>query len=565
MQKLDEDGNTAAAQQSADALLDTVLGYAPAGETAAFREADLLSRMVAQLSVAPKASQRDLIKLFRTKPALAQAVVWTIKPGDDIPRVYALLDRLRRERPDQLDAFANLAAAVCVVYDKPPRKVAFETPKKPIFLKPADPLAVFDYFTQNDQRMVLGIKGMPPGLLVYVVDMTEPQTDWDWALAKYKGDAHIGRHYDDVQYDKSMLHPGGVKKWVPDGWSLQNILKYGGVCEDQAYFASGIAKANGIPACFVSSRSGQVGHAWVGAIELSGRTAAWNFSYGRFGDYNNLRGTVVDPQTGEKLADGTVALLAESLTGDADACRDAIAMTDCAERLAGLRATVFRPAPLDSPRALTQPRKPTMDAALELLDAGLRRSPAYVPGWELLARLSTDEQFTLAHKKTWSTVLEKLCGTKYPDFSFEILRPMIKGIKEAKDRDPLWDWAAQQMHTRPDLVAAARFEQGDDCEAVGDKDGAWKCYQDVIARFPNAGPFMVDAVHRCDRLLHAGGRTRKSCPCTPRRGPSAKSPALTRLSLSCRATGIGWVWTIQSSCKRPGAQRSPTTSRHAWA
>jgi hypothetical protein len=503
---LDPDGDGSVTGES---LFDSVIAYMPVKEAAAFREAALTRRATWLLNKAHDKNRAELAELFRTKPAVMESVAWTLRPEDDIPAAMDLLDRLVRERGGKVDDFANLAAAVCAVYDHPPVKTAYKGAQKFVSLNVPDPLVVFDYFCANHEKMVLDIKTMPPELLLYIVDMNEPKDDWAWALDKYKGDRQIGRHYEDVHYDKAMLHPGHVKKWAEEGWSLQNILKGGGVCEDQAYFAAGIAKANGVPACWVTAVGGQAAHAWVGFLQVTGRNAEWNFNYGRFGEYNNLRGRVTDPQTGSDTADGTLALLAECLMSDADARHEAAAFTDAARRLTTLRGKPFDPARPELVMALAKPRTPDVAASLELLECGLRRSPAYVPGWDLLASWSKDDAFTLEQRQRWSMVLENLCGTKYPDFAFAVLRSMIKGVAESKDRDAMWEWAADRFKARPDLVAAARFEQGADCEGRGDAPGALTCYRDVITRFPNAGPFMVQALSRCAHLMAKAGQERE--------------------------------------------------------
>lgn len=503
---LEKDGNADAAARLAESLLDSVIAYAPLKEAGAFREAALAVRETSLVAKARSEDRPDLAKLFRSKAALAEAVAWTVKPQDNVPAAMHLLCTLARDRADSVEPLANLAAAVCVVYDRPVHKVAYAGNNRNVPIRTPDALAVFDYFTANERRMAMDIRTLPPELLVFVVDMNEPTADWEWALAKYSHDRQIGRHYDDVHYDTSVLHTGTAKKWAAEGWSLQNILKGGGVCEDRAYFAAGIAKANGVPASYVYAKGAQSGHAWVGFLQEKGRSAEWNFDYGRFGEYEDLRGSITDPQTGAETADGTLELLSECASSDPVARHEAAGMCDAAARLAALRGKALVPAKPNLAQSMDEPRRADVGACLELLETGLRRAPAYVGGWELLAKLSSDEGFTLEQKRKWSVVLDNMCGAKYPDFSFATLRPMIRSVKDAKDRDSMWDWAAQKFKARPDLVAAARFEQGADCESRGDARAALGCYNDVITRFPNAGPAMVDALGQSAKLMEKGGR-----------------------------------------------------------
>src|SRR5204863_4129510 len=65
---------------------------------------------------------------------------------------------------------------------------------------------------------------------------------------------------------------------------------------------------------------------------------------------------------------------------------------------------------------------------------------------------------------------------------------------------------------RADLQSEIRFAQGEMWEHAGDRSRAWDCYQDVIGRFANDGPFAVDAVLRCAELLAAGDKKDQVLP-----------------------------------------------------
>lgn len=504
---IEEYGDINTAQTAANGLFDSVIAWAADSETVAFRDSALVQRLVSQLAKAPPDTRADLAKLLRANHSLAAAIGWTIRPEDDLPKVFTLLDRLRKERPDTLDEFANLVAAVCVVYDKPVAKVAFQGAGKPLKLKVPDALDVYDYFVAKESRWLLGdLKKMPPELLVYVVDMNEPSSDWKWAHGRLRSAGNVGAQYNNVPYDDEYFRDAAQKKWVgKGGWSLKNILDCGGVCEDRAFFTAGIAKANGIPATYCNGRSDQVGHAWVGVLEVRNGKAEWNFSYGRFGDYNNLSGDVFDPQTGVKIADSIVSLLAES-HGDQAARADARALVAAVERLASLRSKVFTPPQPQGVKTRVTQRRADMRTCQEMLEEAFKKCPTYVPGWQVLAGLGRDEQFTIADRDRWSEDLIRRCGKKYPDFVFEVMKALIQGVPEPKDRDPMWKWCADRFVTRPDLVAQSRFLQAADLKQAGNHTEAGKAYYDIIQRFPNDGPFVVTALQRCETLLRDARR-----------------------------------------------------------
>ena len=66
-------------------------------------------------------------------------------------------------------------------------------------------------------------------LLEYVVDTTASIDDMNWALAKYGGDRNVGHHFFDVPYDYDNYLHATPKKITTLGFTLPNILKYGGV------------------------------------------------------------------------------------------------------------------------------------------------------------------------------------------------------------------------------------------------------------------------------------------------------------------------------------------------
>jgi len=509
LDQLQENGNFVEARTSLVRLFDGVVVHAPLKEAEAFREAALALRLVTQLEQAPATCRGGLLTYLRANEKLASTLAFLVSARDDVGRVYALLDRLRAEHGDQLNEYATLTAAICVVFDQHPGVSTSTSTRKKIVVELVDPLAVFEYFSRNEKRMAMGIRGVPADLLVYVVDVTEPASDLAWALDKYKGDRKIGERYFDVKYDYSYLQQGASKGWVGDGWSLPNLLKHGGVCEDRAYFAAGIAKANGAPAAYVRGRDGTVSHAWVAFLEARGKAVNWNFSVGRFGEYEAVRGEVVDPQTGERTADSFTSLLAESVVKAREQREQAAGYIDAAARLYELTGKELPAPPAGvAGGARSEARTPGVASSMEVLEAGLRKSPAEARGWLVLRSLAEDKGFTTADKRRWAQVLDNLCGKDYPDFSLAILRPMIEGIEDIEQRDSLWEWVYKTFSARADLAAQVRFAQGEMWGAAGDNAKAWKCYQDVVAR-PNAGPFVVKAVSKCEGLLREAGKDRE--------------------------------------------------------
>ena len=135
----------------------------------------------------------------------------------------------------------------------------------------------------------------------------------------------IGAVYFDVPYDKAAYYGTAGKLIDTKAYTLPNLVQYGGVCTDQAFFATAVARSLGVPATVCTGQAEQdSAHAWVGFLEQQGKRVRWNFQEGRYPEMNFWRGDVQDPQTRQRVTDSDVSLLAE------------LAMTKPADRLASI-------------------------------------------------------------------------------------------------------------------------------------------------------------------------------------------------------------------------------------
>jgi hypothetical protein len=494
-----------------DALFDQVIAVGSDKNLDAFRNAAFARRLVHQLQDLPEDQRLDTLQFFRAHDTLARTFVFMIDPPSttsDSPspnrryrrtaepaNPYAVLRQLRENHADELDKFANLATAICVVHDRPfSRQINENATTSP---PAAD---IFDYYVTNEKHMLFGIKNVPAELLVYVVDTTASIADMKWALAHYAGDQAIGRHFFDVQYDYDNFRSAREKKVTAAGYTLPHILQYGGVCADQAFFAMSIGKAIGVPTAYTTAQSGEVGHAWVGFLQARGDKGAWNFDTGRYPAYRGIRGNVLDPQTRRQIPDGYVSLLAE-LIGRKPADRQSTtALADAAARISSddFKAA---PIPVKLTDAQSKPRAAGAESALELLEIGLKQNAGNPRAWMIVRDLAKDGKLTLAQKIKWSNAVMKLCGEKYPDFAAALLEPMIATIEDPKQQIQIWDAAFNQFQSRQDLGAEIRMRQAKVWEAANEPAKAGKCYEEVIARYANAGPFVIPAVAGCEKLL----------------------------------------------------------------
>ncbi len=500
----------AGAKERIDRAFDTCIGFVRRRNPGVYSDVVFARRLIGQLgALDDKLLAMDLLVYLNENRGLGESLVFAVKPKEEnLNEVYGLLDRLRRARPDKVPEYATLAAAICLVHDKPLVRRVNEN-----HAEAEDPLVLFDYFVKHESQMLFGIRNVPAELLVYVVDAAAPVQELEWALKVYGGDREVGMRFFDVPYDHDYLRLGTKKKVNVAGWSLPNIRAFGGVCADQAYFASTVGKAIGVPTAIAGGRASVMGHAWVGFIQSTGKRAAWNFNIGRYSSYQGVRGAVMDPQTRRQVPDSYVSLLARYVVLQRSKRYQAVALVDAAERLLMADEEQLREY-WDAERGISPwsflRRKSLQDEGLRLLEEGLKICPAYAAGWLVVRDLAERGRLDLAGKEYWARALYRLCAREYPDFYMDALEPMIAAVGDVKKKEQLWGSAFNLFSgKRHDLAAEVRMEQAAMWEKEGEKGKAFAYYREVVARYANSGPFAVTALKQAERILADAGKERE--------------------------------------------------------
>lgn len=497
-------GDFKAAAEAADRVFAHVVAYAPIGQRDAFVDAAFARRLYRHLAATDQPTAAALLPWLTENDELAQTLAFLVSDHEKPGPVYRVLAELRQAHGDQVAEYPALAAALCVVHDQPlQRRINENTVTAP------SPVDLFGFYVEHERRMLFGLTDVPAELLVWTVDSTASIEEMAWAVGKFAGHRKVGSLFFQIDYDYAHLRTGRPKTISQIGFTLPNILEHGGVCADQAYFAMSVGKAIGVPTAYVTARSAEVGHAWVGFLETRGRQGVWNFDVGRYSAYQGLRGDVHDPQTRRTLPDSYVSVLAELIGTTTEQRWTAAAFTDAALLLREPADGELRPDPIaDAADAIATlvPRASDGDAQLTLLEAGLRRTPGDARAWFALRDLAADGGMSLGEKKKWAGLLQQMCGRAYPDFTLAILGPMIESIDEPRERLRLWDAAARLVSHRADLSAEVRIAQGQTWEALDEPARAGRCYEDVIRRFANDGPFVITALKKTEQMLEAAGK-----------------------------------------------------------
>ncbi|MHA7813612.1 MAG: hypothetical protein ACX94C_09490 [Phycisphaerales bacterium] len=454
-----------------------------------------------------------LVGKFRDHPAFMVELGLLVHEKDNAQGVVTLAERLMDERGEQLDAYPALGAALCVVHDMQggepySRWVNENTPES------GDPVAIFDFFVSNARSMAMNPADLPALALVFVVDVTETPEQLQWAHNRFHSHPAIKDRFFEIEYDYQHFQQNRPKRVVsePGAYNLEKINRYGGVCADQAYYSMSVAKACGIPSGYVIARGADVSHAWVGFVEGRGRRLNWNFDAGRYDDYKNLRGNMVNPQTRESESDGRVGVLGGAMSAQNEQVLASMAAARVVGRMHAGFWSLDEDVELDARGNNRETRGSTVEDQLDLLKATLSKC-AGVPGaWDMVVEIAASGEMDEKHMDVWARAVMQLAGRQHQDFAFDFLVDLIATEEDAKRQHEMWEWAFGQFRRRPDLASAVRFSQGKLWAENDNLEYAWIAYNDVVNQFINDGPMVVSALGMMEKMLADQGKRNQIIP-----------------------------------------------------
>ena len=443
------------------------------------------------INSAAQAEQMSVAQEFLAHPKFARTLALLIEPeAEDLAKMLRVARLLIVERSEIVERLPELAAAIAVVDDAP---VVMQINEN--LAQGCGPLPTFDHFVANEKKMLFGLKNIAPELLIYMVDVAAAQIEMDWALRTYAGNRAVGELYDKIEYDFDHLEKGRQKKVSVAGWNLQNILRYGGVCADQAYFATTVGKSIGVPCVFTTATDGVLSHAWIGFVGKSGNRPMW-IEVGRYGGYQSVEGFIRDPQTGNLISNTQMPML---LTYGMESLSDRLlsaGLRIAAGRL--LRGSVDSKA---DPKVATPPSAETIEQVLALIHVAVEACLTDARSWEVVALAAKSGAMTTQQKQQWSADILTLCGDSYPEFAWRTISPMINSISDVERRQEALDSALAIFNSRGDLAGQILLQQATLYKSQGDPLAAGRCYETILNRYANDGPFAIVALQEASKLL----------------------------------------------------------------
>ncbi len=235
-----------------------------------------------------------------------------LAPQDHLPAVFQILNALHRRDPVKFARYSSLALAIALVHDVPPpphwphgQVSATALPRKM-----NAPSEVFDWWIAEDVagRTFHRLARLQADELKFVVDAAAPLAELKWTqqVADYPL-SHLDRAYTMVRYRQDRI-ANNNPIWPGATYTLHDILQAGGICVDQAYFATETGKARGVPTLFFTGAGNDGRHAWFGFLDTAQK---WKLDVGRYAEQRFVTGYALDPQTWRQISDHELKFLAE--------------------------------------------------------------------------------------------------------------------------------------------------------------------------------------------------------------------------------------------------------------
>lgn len=260
---------------------------------------------------AAKHTGSGLAKELLGDSSISRMFFSTLSEKDSVPRVLDNLDSIRAAHPQEWKEYGSLAIAIAVVNDVPVPQGWPHHQVAPA-LVPISILSVDRQFPRwvaaNEARQLLvDPRKLSPSQLKFVVDAFITDDELLWARKNVRlTRSTFERAYFQINYSHARLQAQQYD-WTGGSYTLGAIRKQGGICVDQAYYASMAGKALGLPTLFFTGQGSDGGHAWFGYMRSDDR---WKIDCGRYSQHNYATGEALDPQTWQPISDHELELLA---------------------------------------------------------------------------------------------------------------------------------------------------------------------------------------------------------------------------------------------------------------
>ena len=412
-----------------------------------------------------------------------------LKPDDFAPVVLTRLEQLRRAHPGAWPAYRSLMLAFALVHDQrepsfwPHHQVAPDAVPR----ANEDMTARFDYFYRANEARKLehDLRRLSASELKFLVDAPVPRSEFEWAAKNVRARRDkFDRVLDMVRYDQRRAEQG-IFMWPHGSYRLGNIELVGGICTDQAYFASIAGKAKGIPTLYFAGQGQDGGHAWFGYLRGNGK---WELDAGRFFNQRYTVGQALDPQTWLPITDHELLYLSGRAVRSPghDAAMGDLAMTE-----------IYR-------------RRGDVESAANAAESAKFRSPDYVAAWEAKEEALAAAGDVAGLRAHYTAATEQF--RREEDLRVRYQRRLAEVERAGGDGRSASDIEErvirENRRLRADLSAAAGGEMITRLMKEGDYESAMREYRSLVGKIgpTGGGNFFYGVVRPFVLDLQSSGR-----------------------------------------------------------
>jgi hypothetical protein len=245
--------------------------------------------------------------------SVSHVLVRKLSPRDDPRGALQVLLKLAEANPADLHEYAALGVAYALVFDEPfPRDWPHaQVPQSAVPFGDLDVVKRFQFYVQSnrDHKLELDPTQLSVDNLKHLVDSKVRLSELAYAQQNTIPYDHFEQAFFSIRYDDSRISGSMAFTWPNPAYTLADIEKDGGICVDQAYYATELGKGRGIPTIYFIGQGTDGGHAWFGYLTRDGK---WNLDCGRYESQNYPHGYALDPQTWQVVDDTTLANLAKN-------------------------------------------------------------------------------------------------------------------------------------------------------------------------------------------------------------------------------------------------------------
>jgi len=438
--------------------------------------------------VARRAKEEFLARLL-AEPEFLREFFRQLTPDDFPPVALTRLEQLYTAHPHKWPEYRSLMLAYALVYDQ--RQPSFwphhQVPSAAVPSMDESLAERFGWYVQrNDARKLdYDLRRLSAEELKFVIDAPVPRSELEWAAKNVRtGRGQFDRVFSAVNYDHRRAEQG-VFHWPHGRYLLGNIELWGGICTDQAYFASLAGKARGIPTIYFAGQGTDGGHAWFGYLRGPDK---WELDAGRFLNQNYTVGQALDPQTWLPITDHELVYFSGRAARQpkVDAALGDLAMAEMFARRG------------DTERELS--------AAV----SAVHQAPQLVAAWDAQEQALAGQDDADGLRALYGRAIENFrrendLKVRYQARLAELERAGgDAGVAQRLEERMI----ADNRRQRADLSTAAGAEALARLVEAGDYEKAMRDYRSLVRKLagPGGGNFFYDVVRPFVRALRAAGR-----------------------------------------------------------